>query len=574
MFSPFTRTSLVGALAFITALTSASGQSWQQTLTGSTTSEFDQFGLGLAFSDGQLLVGSPRDDTSGVARGSGSVTIFSHGLSGWTEDELLVPPVLTLNGYFGTSLSLDGGTLLVGAPGVDSPAAPATGLVHIFERVAGAWSLTGELEVSDLVSGDRFGYAVALDGDWAAVGAMGRDANGWNSGCVFMFHKTPMGWVEDARLYPATDSAGARFGQSVALLGDTLVVGAPEDSRPVLASGCAYVFTRDEQNEWSMRTELSGEGQTEFQRFGASIAIEAGTIVIGAPGSYAPFGDSAGTQSTHSPGPPRGDAWVFHKTAGEWAESQRLRAPAGDRGDLFGQRVYLAEGRLNVSAGGRPTGEGREGATFLYEASGSGWFLTQEITDPSPSPSLHFGSVAVHANDELFVSSIFDGFLGAQSGCVHVFQLEAPSHQYCYGESCPCGNDDLTAGCMNSTGVGAELFALGTASLTEDDLIIRVRGLPARTPTLVFVSDGAGQAFFGDGILCLGAGNLSRLGRLGHIRRASSDGEVEWGPGLFDTPGTATMADRLYLQAIYRDPYGVCGTGINFSNALEFERTP
>ena len=90
MFSPFTRTSLVGALAFITALTSASGQSWQQTLTGSTTSEFDQFGLGLAFSDGQLLVGSPRDDTSGVARGSGSVTTTSRARSrmAWTSARL------------------------------------------------------------------------------------------------------------------------------------------------------------------------------------------------------------------------------------------------------------------------------------------------------------------------------------------------------------------------------------------------------------------------------------------------------------------------------------------------------
>ena len=91
---------------------------------------------------------------------------------------------------------------------------------------------------------------------------------------------------------------------------------------------------------------------------------------------------------------------------------------------------------------------------------------------------------------------------------------------------------------------------------------------------LVFYSSGATQTFFGDGILCVGSGSLSGVGRLARARRASPGGEASWGPGLFSNPGLASFADRLHLQAIYRDPSGTCGAGVNLSNALEFQPIP
>jgi len=574
MFSLISRRPLTGALALLAVLAPANGQSWQQTLTGQTTSEYDRFGSSLACNSEVLFIGCPRDNTTGVIRGTGSVTVFTQESAGWTEGELLLPSAGVLDGNFGTSLSLDGTRLLVGAPGEDSLAAVSTGLVHVIEQGAATWSRTGSLEVSDLAPGDRFGYAVALDGEWAAVGAPGRDHSGWNDGCVFIFQNTATGWVESGRLFPPANSFGSRFGHSLALRGDTLVVGAPEDSSSELASGAAYVFTRGAQGEWSMTTELIARGLGALQRFGVTVAFGASTIAVGAPGSYAPFSDAMAPQSTTPPEPPRGDVWVFRDTGAGWTGSQRLRAPAGDRGDLFGQRMHLAEGRLSVSSGGRPTGGGHKGATFLYEESGSGWFLTQEISDPSPSAGPLFGAVAVHASDTLFVSGVFDGAHGTDSGCVQVFNIAGQGHQFCFGELCPCGNHDPTAGCVNATGAGAEIFALGSASVTEDDLVIGVQGLPAGTPTLVFISTTENQAFFGNGLLCVGSGALSRSARLGRVRLASSAGEVRWGPGILSTPGMAATSELLYLQAIYRDPNGVCGAGINLSNALGFELIP
>jgi len=574
MSAPTLRASLFGSLAMILNLAPASAQSWQQTLTGQTTTEYDRFGTSLERAGGELFVGSSRDDATGAIRGSGSVTIFTDGSAGWSEEDLLLSPNMVLDGNFGTALSLDGARLLVGAPGESSLAAPATGIVHVFERAAGVWSPTGTLEVGNLAAGDRFGYDVAIEGDRAAVGAPGREHGGWNTGCVILFQNTPTGWVEDARLFPPVDSVGARFGHSLALFGETLVVGAPEDNRPELASGAAYVFTHDEQAGWSMQAELTAEGVGEFQRFGAAVSIGASSIVVGGPGSYEPFGDSMGPQSSTSTGPPRGIVWIYHSSLEGWSPVQRLRAPAGDNGDLFGQRVYMAEGLLSVSSGGRPTAADREGASFLYEESGSGWFLTQEISDPSPSAGQLFGAVAVHAGGEIFVSGVFDAGLGTNSGCVQVFGIDSERHQSCFGDLCPCGNNDSLAGCANSTGSGSELFALGSASLSEDDLIVGVRGLPAGTPTLVFFSDTSNQAFFGDGILCAGGGSLARTGRLGRPKRASGEGEASWGPGLISSPGLATTPERLHLQAIYRDTSGPCGSGLNLSNALEFELIP
>lgn len=571
MVSSLLRSPLYGALASLIAITSASAQGWQETLTGSTTTEYDRFGSSLAQGEGLFLVGCPRDDTTGATRGSGSVTIFAESPSGWVEDSLLIPPTHILDGNFGNSLSLDGARLLVGAPGEDSGAALATGRAHVYERVAGLWSLAATLEVSDLMPGDRFGYAVALDGEQLAVGAIGRDGEGWNSGCVFLFRSTATGWVESGRLFPPESSGGARFGQSLALSGDTLVVGAPEDNRPELASGAAYVFARDTRGAWSMRAELEPQGLGAFQRFGASLAISGSMVIVGAPGSYAPFADAMVLLPVGEPTPPRGAAFVFQEATTGWVETQRLRAPGGDRGDLFGQRVCIADGRLCVSAGGRPTGGGRRGLACLYESSGSGWFLTREISDPSPSGGQHFGAVAALAGDEVFVSGMMDHGLGTQAGCVQVFGVESTRHQSCFGEMCPCGNDDPLAGCSNSTGAGAELFALGSASISEDDLVVGVRGLPARTPVLVFHASSVGLAFFGDGILCVGGGSLTRTGRLGAVRRASEEGEARWGPGLLGTPG---MAERMHLQAVYRDGQGLCGSGLNLSNALEFEVLP
>jgi hypothetical protein len=127
---------------------------------------------------------------------------------------------------------------------------------------------------------------------------------------------------------------------------------------------------------------------------------------------------------------------------------------------------------------------------------------------------------------------------------------------------------------MNSTGSGAELFALGSGSFSEDDLVLGAKGLPGGVPVLIFYSSTPTQNFFGDGLLCVGGATLSGLSRVGRPRRAPSGGDMRWGPGLLSASWMQATAGRLHFQAIYRDPNSFCGTSINLSNALGFDLIP
>lgn len=142
---------------------------------------------------------------------------------------------------------------------------------------------------------------------------------------------------------------------------------------------------------------------------------------------------------------------------------------------------------------------------------------------------------------------------------------QGPGVGYCFGNSCPCGNDDPNAGCANSNGTGALLSATGLASLSLDDLGFVASGLPPTAPALLIqgsqsANGGAGIPL-GDGLRCVG-GTLVRLG----VRTAAA-GVASWGPGL-SSAGGWSAGQTLKFQTWYRNPSGPCGSGYNLSNAL------
>jgi len=127
--------------------------------------------------------------------------------------------------YFGYSVALDGDTAMIGAP-TDYSGSPVSGSVFVFARSAGEWSEQAELLPDDGAAGDRFGHSVALDGDSAIVGAIQDDDNGENSGSAYVLIRAAGVWTEQAKLLASDGADLDRFGASVALDGDTAVVGA------------------------------------------------------------------------------------------------------------------------------------------------------------------------------------------------------------------------------------------------------------------------------------------------------------------------------------------------------------
>jgi hypothetical protein len=153
-----------------------------------------------------------------------------------------------------------------------------------------------------------------------------------------------------------------------------------------------------------------------------------------------------------------------------------------------------------------------------------------------------------------------------------------PIQPYCFGIGCPCGNDDATAGCQNSTGGGGALLATGSSLYLSDDLVLLVQGLPSHARGFVFMGPLVTSAPFADGLRCVEPGPNQTPPGTGMFRfpiRVASGGAFSEGPGLiaysqshFGLAGTILQGATWRFQTHYRDPAGPCGSGTNLTNAL------
>ncbi len=164
---------------------------------------------------------------------------------------------------FGFSVALSGDTALVGAVG-DDDAGSFSGSAYVFVRSGTSWIQQAKLTASDAASNDIFGGSVALIGDTALVGAAGDDDAGSVSGSAYVFVRSGTTWTEQAKLTASDAAAGDRFGIAVALNGSTALVVAPNDDDAAFSSGSAYVFVRS-GTTWSQQAKL-GPGPAHLPR--------------------------------------------------------------------------------------------------------------------------------------------------------------------------------------------------------------------------------------------------------------------------------------------------------------------
>ena len=221
----------------------------------------DNFGFSVSIDGNYALVGNaPSWLTLEVApenRGCAAY-LFERDSSGhWSQKMKLVDSDGYAFDWFGQSVSLDGDYALVGASGavVDEKSNDGGGAAYIFERdTSGNWSQKAKLVASDWRVGDGFGTSVSLNGNYALIGAIGKDGKGNNGddayirtniGAAYIFERVSGVWTEKAKLMPSDGYEGDRFGSSVSLDGDYALVGA--DSAEVdlkVFAGTAYIFER------------------------------------------------------------------------------------------------------------------------------------------------------------------------------------------------------------------------------------------------------------------------------------------------------------------------------------------
>ena len=224
---------------------------------------------------------------------------------------------------FGVQVAIDGDTAVVGAM-QDDDRGTNSGSVYVFKRTEGTWFEHQKLTASDGAAGDWFGIAIAIDGDTLAIGAQYDDDMVSNSGSVYIFTRTADSWIETQKLTASDGAPDDLFGgeSTIALEGDTLLIGAFDDDDLGDNSGAVYVFTRA-AGIWTQQQKLTGSDGGFRDCFGFPTRMDGNNAVIGAP-----CGDIA-------------EAYVFTRTDGIWAEQQKLTASDGMIGNAFGDGVAI-----------------------------------------------------------------------------------------------------------------------------------------------------------------------------------------------------------------------------------------
>ncbi len=255
------------------------GSIWVRTSITGWSEPFQGFGNSVCLDSNTALVSATREDFNGD--NSGAVIAFTAAGSGWNSADTLIADDGVEDDEFGSSVSFDGDLAIVGV-NLSDAAGNNSGAVYFFQRTGTSWIQTAKLTGGD--SGpDQFGKSVSLSGEYALVGAPFADTEQSNSGAAYVFKHEGSSWVEQAKLVAQDRSLDDQFGASVALLGDYAVIGAVNGDGLVTGSGSAYVFKR-EGSSWNQVVELNASDGFEQQRFGISVDISNDFVVVGAPG--------------------------------------------------------------------------------------------------------------------------------------------------------------------------------------------------------------------------------------------------------------------------------------------------
>ncbi|HEY1011917.1 MAG TPA: integrin [Herpetosiphonaceae bacterium] len=304
------------------------GTTWtQQTyLKASNTGATDNFGHAVALDGTTVIVGAYGEDsaatgvngdqTDNSAPTAGAAYVFTQSGTTWTQQAYLKATNAQADDFFGASVAVSGATIVAGAFGEDSAAtgvdgdqtdnsAPMAGAAYVFASNGAAWTPQAYLKASNAAPGDGFGYALKLSGATLVVGADGEDSaatgiNGdqadnsaANAGAAYVVVRNGMIWTQQAYLKASNTGPQDRFGQSMALVGDALLIGAPsEDSAATgvngnqgdenaLDAGAAYLLGRT-GTTWTQQAYLKASNTNRWDAFGVALALADTTLIVGA----------------------------------------------------------------------------------------------------------------------------------------------------------------------------------------------------------------------------------------------------------------------------------------------------
>ena len=372
----------------------------------------DYFGAAVAISGHRAIIGAPRNDINGDA-GQGAAYIFVRSGGNWTQEARLRSPLGTVGDFFGGSVDISGDTAIVGAYLDDSVANANQGAVYVFTRSAGVWSQQDKLKADDGGANDFFGFSVAIDGDTAIIGAHLNDSNvNANQGAAYVFTRTDETWTQTQKLVASDAAGGDLFGFSVALDAETAVIGAGgKVEGGNVGAGAAYAFTLSD-GTWSEQQKLLPDISAAGNFFGSAVAISGDTALIGS------WGDDIGENVD------QGSAVVFVRSGETWTKQRKLTADGGSGDDKFGLSVALSGDTAVIGVIGEDFGYADQGAVYVFSRVGTEWSQQPRLFAPDGEADDKFGAPVAISGDTVVVGASFDDVGGnANQGSAHVFDI-------------------------------------------------------------------------------------------------------------------------------------------------------
>ena len=452
------------------------------------TNAHDRYSVVAISGDGSTIaVGAPGEDSAAKTNGdignngldgAGAVYIYKKTNEVWDLQTYLKAPTAGENDGFGTAISLsnDGNTIVVGAPGEDSQAdgidmdqfdnsAENAGAAYVYRRSGDTWLLQNYIKASNSGEGDLFGSSVSLStfGSTLSVGAPGEGSNSLNvngdeindlapsAGAVYVYALDGDNWTQQAYIKASNTDAGDLFGSKVSINknGSTLVVGAPHESSAAtsvngiqtdnnaLLAGAAYVYSNS-GGAWEIEAYLKPVNNAENYLFGSALDISAlgDVIAIGAPGEASnDFGVNGNPFDTSYPN--AGAAYTFVKSgSGEWEQATYFKASDGDSDDLFGTSLALnadatllvvgapGEASANVSIDGNDSDDTaiNSGAAYVFENIEGEWQHVKYVKASNTNENDMFGK---YLDLDVSGNSLIVGAEGEQSNTIGLDAIQS-----------------------------------------------------------------------------------------------------------------------------------------------------
>jgi hypothetical protein len=385
-------------------------------VTNTDTQADDNFGTSVDVHLDYAIVGSPRKNV-GANADQGRVYVLNKSTNGaWIQNATLNASDGAANDSFGYSVAIFGNYAVVGAPNKDIGGNLSQGKAYVFFRTSSnTWTQQAILTASDGGNGDKFGSSVAIDGDYIIVGAP-HDKVGSNEsqGSAYIFVRDGTSWTEQSKLVATGGLANAHFGNSVSIDGFYAAIGSKND--PVsgfIGRGSAYVFKRS-GTSWAQQTKLIATDGGTNHNFGSSVSIDSTTMIVGAENK--PNNDI-------SNGAQYGKVYIYTRTSNTWSQNTTIIHPNGEGFDHFGSSVALHGNILIVGAPDKNIGNNNDqGMVFLYEKNGTVWTLTAQMAATDGSSTDRFGaSIAVDGNNVMVGAPLKDTGSSANEGKVYFF---------------------------------------------------------------------------------------------------------------------------------------------------------